>query len=420
MDVREELHEALDVDDFPSGALLTQTMARLDSQPKHHFSAVPMTIAAGVIAAALVVTLVAINLQPQISAGPSLATASTIDNLVGYQFVSEQVGWVHVYEGGDVIAKTTDGGRSWHRQLTVTGLYSPATMQAIDTQHIVVIGLKRAGASVWTTSDGGSHWRSHAVPTSDPSLVSSVSGYFLDPGHSWLMFQRGSCQAPMLCPPQFVATRLVYQTVDGGDHWAPVGSLSGLPAGDVAFSFPTQNVGIAVWTFGGSIAATHDGGRTWKSTEFSLPAPACGAVVASCDFAFAQTATMFDDKYGVLVATRFDVSHGYAVSRTGYATYDGGLTWEEAPMLLHGLEGLIIFLSFNSFIQVAPNSIPLSPGWYLATAEFSDVNHGWVTVTNSPAQAALGIRHGDDLFQMLATSDGGVTWRQVALPRVTA
>ena len=89
-------------------------------------------------------------------------------------------------------------------------------------------------------------------------------------------------------------------------------------------------------------------------------------------------------------------------------------------MLLHGMDGLIIFLSFNSFIQVAPNSLPLSPGWYLATAEFSDVNHGWVTVTNSPAQAALGIRHGDDLFQMLATSDGGVTWRQVALPRVTA
>src|SRR5205823_12817048 len=118
-----------------------------------------------VIATALVVPPVATNLNPQLTAGPALRTATSIDNLVGFQFVSEQVGWVHVYAGGDVVARTSDGGRSWHRQLTVAGLLSPATMQAVDTQHVVVIGLKREGASVWTTSDGGSHWRSHMVAT---------------------------------------------------------------------------------------------------------------------------------------------------------------------------------------------------------------------------------------------------------------
>ena len=53
MDVRDELHEALDVEDFPSRALLAQTMAGLGRPPARRIPAAP-AVAAGLIATALV------------------------------------------------------------------------------------------------------------------------------------------------------------------------------------------------------------------------------------------------------------------------------------------------------------------------------------------------------------------------------
>ena len=64
----------------------------------------------------------------------------------------------------------------------------------------------------------------------------------------------------------------------------------------------------------------------------------------------------------------------------------------------------------------------MPPGWYVSRAEFADSSHGWVTIADDWVQAGIAADRGTGAegtnvqFRMLATSDGGVTWRDVKLP----
>jgi len=454
MDLRSELHEALDVEDFPSRALLTQAIARLDEpRPHRHFAAAP-AIAAALIAGALVVTLVAVNLNgATTSLGPSLPTASSIDNLVSYNFASPEVGWVHVYAGSDVVAKTSDGGRTWHRQLSVAGLDRTPTMQWIDANNGVLIGQKGDDGVVWKTRDGGAHWQSHVVTWSNltgtlhPPHWTGATGYFVDANHGWVTFYGEPCRAPMLCPPTPNAyLRVVYGTADGGVSWTELGQLTGLLPAQITIQFVSPSVGILAGKVGWSqVFATHDGGRHWEPSQVPFGAPTCSG--GNCFYAFTAAPVLFTATEGVLVATLLQGSPQCLPSmrcpgptlvpriRALLATQDGGRTWAYMRNLPSGLD-LFVFTDSHHVVDIGPESvaasadlgatwspvgsIPIPVGWYLNKAQFVDSKQGWVTLANYPYTLSINGGTGDPKFAMLATSDGGATWHQISLPKVEA
>ena len=95
MDIRETLHEALDIEDFPSRTLIDRSISRLDSRHTPPFARLASLIAA-TIAIALIATLVAVRLEvPQTHQG--LPGEAEVSNVVGYQAVSAQeIGRAHV------------------------------------------------------------------------------------------------------------------------------------------------------------------------------------------------------------------------------------------------------------------------------------------------------------------------------------
>jgi photosystem II stability/assembly factor-like uncharacterized protein len=464
MDLRSELHEALDVEDFPSRGLLTQTIARFNEpRPRRTFAAAP-AIAAALIAGALVVTLVAVNLNgATTSIGPPLPTASSIDNLVNYHFASPEVGWVHVYAGNDVVARTSDGGETWHRQLSVAGLDRTPTMQWIDANNGVLIGQKGDDGVVWKTRDGGAHWQSHVVTWSNlpgtrhPPHWTGATGYFVDANHGWVMFRAEVCTGSTACPPSFGSDWAVYATVDGGEHWRGLSLLTTLQGSEVSVQFVTQSTGLLLvgrapvlaryspvgWS---PILTTQDGGSHWSSSQALFSAPVCGR--ANCNYESMQTAMLFSADEAAMVGTLLELTgcprdmrcppHALTyrpVERGLFEAMDGGRRWRTVHNLPASMDP-IVFIDSNHLFQIGPQlvtssadrgatwspvgTIPIPASWYVNKAQFVDSRHGWVTLANYPLTRAVSDSGANPQFSMLATSDGGVTWHQMSLPEVEA
>lgn len=124
-------------------------------------------------------------------AGAGMPAASEISGMVTYQFLSPAAGYVHMEAGADIIAGTTDGGRTWHQVLRVSGLAPAPTMQCIDAQHGYLFGQSGDPSAVmWQTSDRGAYWRSRPVPAG--WNVSSLQFIDFDHGFVELSHQVGA------------------------------------------------------------------------------------------------------------------------------------------------------------------------------------------------------------------------------------
>ena len=256
MDIRETLHEALDIEDFPSRTLIDRSMSRLDSRHTPPFARVASLIAA-TIAIALIATLVAVRLEaPQTHQG--LPGAAEVSNVVGYQAVSAQVGWVHLRTDVDVVAKTSDGGRRWQEVLRVAGLKYGAKMQFVDQNNGVLIGQTAGSAAVWITTDGGAHWKKSAVIQMEVSQTVET-GYFIGAREGWVLVRNDV----MCAGCGETVERFVYHTVDEGAHWTQVSTVvTGGWVVDLTFVTPTWGVLRNIAALGGYVV-TQDGGRSW-------------------------------------------------------------------------------------------------------------------------------------------------------------
>ncbi len=446
MDVRDELHEALDEKDFPNPALLAQTMARLDEPKPSRTYKWPASLVAGILAVALVTTflMVRANHQAKAPSIPPLQVASSISGFVSYQFVSPQVGWLLVFTpaGQTVVAATTDGGKTWQRQLELSGLSPIATIQFVNAHDGVVMGVLNGKTStVWRTVDGGGHWEDYQLP-SDAGLL--ATGYFFDTLHGWVLTtgsNRGSVPN---------TSGLVYRTANGGQTWQRVGRLDATPAllGQIRFASPTDGVITTFRTTPGiSVYVTHDGGRTWASQE--LPAP----TTSSASFVTIEPPVFFSN-VGLLLVTFFrptaqecptpspapastpKVCHTYQpTSQFLYETSDDGITWSGPQQIL--VRGNLDFVGRRTWIVLtsdglsvtndagkrwsSPRPLPVPSGWYGSRAQFLDADRGWVALSDSSASkvVALGGRDIEGTppkFALLVTDDGGVTWHEVSLP----
>jgi photosystem II stability/assembly factor-like uncharacterized protein len=485
MHIREELHEALDQQDFPSQALLAQTLTRLDEPARGRRYAWPAPVAAGLISIALVVTLVIVHINGQSPAltdnRPDMQVSSTVTGLVSYQWVSAQVAWVNLSapDGGTMIARTVDGGRTWHRELSLSGLRTTPTAQFFNDREVVVIGEPVATATdmpllnVWRTSDGGANWQVYPMVVDRTELPDVGAGnwvvrssYFLDDQRGWvLLYASYMCGG---CRVQNNST-LVFQTTDGGAKWSKSATLPYQLGGWLGIKFASPTTGL-VWDYRGQLDVTHDGGKSWSGATVSVPGDplypnyvlpepvtflSANEALYALDLAKAVTVPCLDTSGhneplagNVPPYCQNPRRAVEAVARYVFSSDDGGLTWARSPaipfkgeMPLSGIpQPRIEFIDRHHWVVLdsdgvtqstdggatwsPPRSIPTPAGWYLNEGQFLDASHGWVTVSDS-AQATFTTAQKANLnpvttwpkFAMLTTSDGGATWHEITLPQ---
>lgn len=456
MDIRDELHEALDAEQFSSPALLARVMARLDAPPRAKSQRWAALIAA-VLTIAIVLTLVVVRASmggitthgragatpvgatPTAASGPTLPVSSSVTGETNYQFVSPDVGWLSVSTGESntqtVIAKTADGGQTWQRQLSFSGPFtlSPPPMQFFSANDGVVSGQDGGFPTVWRTADGGATWQAHQVSTSSAS-ERFVSGSFVDAQHGWVLTSPDN-----FAPPSQSGPALVYRTTDGANTWTQVGMLSAsnlvwlnISFAGLSDGYITTSAGYAsaqAWTAPLPLFATHDGGTTW--TNLGLPTPPPGA--------FTESLMSFSAGSGILIVEASKVDACPAVpgcflmtpaGRYLYSTADGGRTWSGPQSIAHGYVDVIdpsrwLLLNTSGFATStdggktwsASQAFAAPSGWFATGAQFLDAQRGFITLSDSsegnfPGAGAYGP---SGKTAVAYTSDGGSTWQSVRL-----
>jgi photosystem II stability/assembly factor-like uncharacterized protein len=457
MGIREELNEALQVDDFPSSSLLTQAMMRLDEPAPAAKRWQAVAGVAAVLLAGLFVGVIRLShvgqrpIQPGIPP-PALSLPSAQEGFLAYRFVSSQVGWVSAFrsDGRTVVARTSDGGKHWEHLLQVDGL-GPGTPALFLDASVAIIAGQQNGLgftfppAIWMTTDGGAHWEMRTAPA-DSGNVMSID--FIDAAHGWLWTSEG----------------FLYKTIDGGRRWTSVASSVTSPAlassevrPELKFVSPTVGwiVNSPARYAGGALYVTRDGGRTWGLEN----RPAAGVSVPGSRISM-DLPTLFNEHVGVVLVTVTSSSPiacpspapsgmtttcfqplGTYVSLTG----DGGQTWSAPRRIM--VDGIVSFIDDRRWIARGANGISTSTdagvswsayrplpqlpaGWGPSLLQMRDLRQGWISVTDwsggrlalfaggaagSKGPFNLHIQGTPPKFALLETDDGGAHWTEVQL-----
>lgn len=150
-------------------------------------------------------------------------------------FINENIGWAagigNAGQPGDIILKTTDGGKIWETQLFNNGSYSSIKSMYFFNENI---GWAAGDGAVFVTTDGGENWTYTIWGTDITSIL------FINPNTGWAAGPSG-----------------IYKSTDGGINWAQKSFIS---MSSVYFS--DINNGWADGE-GGNILKSTDGGETW-------------------------------------------------------------------------------------------------------------------------------------------------------------
>ncbi|HEX5502960.1 MAG TPA: YCF48-related protein [Thermomicrobiales bacterium] len=358
------------------------------------------------------------------------------DRSAAVAFADANHGWL---AAGATILATTDGGRHWARQYAAADRV--ASLSFISARR----GWAATAGGLLATADGGATWRDVALGATAP--VTRVA--FADAGHGWVAVRDaprdgqphtdrllrttdgGATWRPVTdpCPPysdrdpfSFTgpdtgwlicgtyttmrrAEKWLYRTGDGGEHWALVAAITFNAAPPVPRTLPPEGAvtdldflddrhGWLTTTEG--LAATTDGGQTWRDVRADLP---LGQPIG-----WMQSVRFLSPQRGYLLFA------GYLL-----ATRDGGATWanlDPAPLLPTARWSAYQF--FDGDDGVAAGTV-LDTGAVLRTADggqtwrqvgsvggdtpivalsFSDPRHGWAVTDTT----------------LYRTADGGATW----------
>ena len=295
--------------------------------------------------------------------------------LGGITFGDARTGWI---VGGQtmpysnrsigVVLKTTDSGRTWKRKANAS-LPELRGVRAFGSDHLVAFGVGTPAfpAGVWTSTDGGTTWKT-ATP---PGQGSWLAGDFFDPLNGALAGRNGrlatfsrrslhQAKSADLGSKAIHAMRLrsngsgwmagdgglLMQTRDAGRSWQipPEGQLAAMRSFDF---YAVAIFGENIWcagTPGTRIFYSRDNGKSWASSATGVFAP-----LRSIHF--------------------ISPSLGWAVGELGtiLATRDGGKTW--ARQRAGGKRAAILSITarsenipFHTFAQLA------AADGYLATA----------------------------------------------------
>ncbi|HEY8518121.1 MAG TPA: YCF48-related protein [Candidatus Binatia bacterium] len=216
-------------------------------------------------------------------------------NLFDTCFPTPTEGWV-VGDLGRVF-KTTDGGRTWQRQI-VSGRLPFLGISCLDGKQAWI---SSTNGRVFKTSDGGATWTEQKTPV-DRNLFKIA---FVSPTRGTAVGDFGA----------------IVHTEDGGATWEEIQLPEDFKLPDSALdqgilpndallyglSFANENTGWIAGEFG-TILRTDDGGRTWKQQVSGIESTLFGI-----DF--------LDENTGIAVG----------IDSVILRTDDGGATWKPIP-----------------------------------------------------------------------------------------
>jgi len=376
------------------------------------------------------------SIKPTATRSPAALTLGTVD------FVDARNGWA----AGDAILSTTDGGRTWRRQVNPVGPIG--LLDFVNRDDGWALGDTTRGQATGTiirTTDGGRHW--HVVP--EPRIggrpytltrVRFASRAFgagvAAPGPNAYDGSPGSRGRALL-------------TVDGGHTWQALPT----PTDVSSLCFVDRTTGWAIEAGHGILLRTTDGGHTWRQ---SLPDSANGATFffMGGDLACASASTVWALLYGDAGMAQ----QTYAL----YHTTDAGTQWravvgrmsiggdpppgtpgipvkalhrhDDAPGAYGGplasIDGTTAYLGGNTaathtisiggtsdggrtwrnrpaIVGLRSSAIDGFPGFALS---FVSARRGWL-VANVPSRARS-IDGPRPMGVILSTRDGGRTWQQ--------
>ena len=310
---------------------------------------------------------------------PSVAPSAT------WQWESPFQQWSHLrsscaldaltlFAAGDLgtIVKTTDGGRTWVRQVSETNV----NLHAISFANASIGFAAGDNGLILRTTNGGQTWTSLVV---NPNV--KFLGLTLTDAKSGTAVGYPSA---------------IYRTTNGGTTWVP--QLSGPAATLQSVFFTDAKTGIIVGS-SGTILRTTNGGSKWN-----------------------RMLTGFEETDTLLNAVSFlDSSRGIAVGRSGtiLRTTNGGVSWNLQPSgtvyhlyAVAFADSMTVFASGDAGIIL--RSTDGGRSWetssYGVTDFFSDVS--FASRTTGTAVGSFGT--------VFRTTDGGTSWTlQTQGPRVS-
>jgi photosystem II stability/assembly factor-like uncharacterized protein len=336
------------------------------------------------------------------------------------QMTSAMTGWALYYSGNPnssspalLLARTTDGGRSWTDVTPAAArpmLATPDAAQVLDPvgggrAYLAVTEATQESSTtvnttmVFVTTDGGGTWTDSA-PLRAVSTVSEVS--FADPQQGFLMLGGGD-------DAMGEDAVWLYRTADGGAHWslaaatpAPTGTaVSSQPGpGQIpaacdkrGLAFPAATNGWIASTCNAGLAnallVSHDGGVSWADESLPLPATLCAG--GACTVSGPQ----FLDRTGFVTVDPEPAGAALLVTR------DLGQTWDRLA-LPGGLQyPQITFFSPTQGVLVAGETQGAFGGTFYTTA---DGGRTWTPVPQGVNLTRLGVAID------FATPEDGFAW----------
>jgi photosystem II stability/assembly factor-like uncharacterized protein len=336
------------------------------------------------------------------------------------QMTSAMTGWALYYAANPnsssaalLLARTTDGGRSWTDVTPVAArpmLTAPDATQVLDPvsgdrAYLAVTGATQESNSavnttmVFVTTDGGRTWTDSA-PLRAMSTVSEVS--FADPQQGFLMLGGGD-------DAMGEDAVWLYRTADGGAHWslaaatpAPTGTavssqpgLGQIPAAcdKSGLAFPTATNGWIASTCNAGLAdallVSQDSGVSWADESLPLPATICSA--GACTVSGPQ----FLDRTGFVTVDPEPDGAALLVTR------DLGQTWDQLPLPAGLQYPQITFFSPTQGVLVAGETQGAFGGTFYTTA---DGGRTWTPVPQGANLTRLGVSID------FATPEDGFAW----------
>ncbi len=308
-------------------------------------------------------TALALSLSPTAaSPGWEIVLDRPTPSFGGIDFPSSEEGWLVAGAG---LLRSTDGGGTWSEAAPLSGI----DVDFADPNHGWLVGYD---GSIYATSDGGERWHVQESGTrvhlGDVLAVSAQEAWAVGAGEGF---------SDVIVLPQPAALR---HTTDGGATWQQVELPPNTWFREITF------VAQHGWLLGdrcekppdvpycqyssapATLLRSTDGGATWSPVDLSP------------DVHLQHDLVFVDEQQGWAIGS-VDATEGPFPAV--FKTTDGGVTWEELPLIAQ---------HFEDYLDLA----------------FQNASTGWLLVQRftPPGNGELEIRK---------TTDGGATWSTRAL-----